>query len=136
MAISLNLSGVQARSFEPLPEGKYLVEVLEVKAKIAASSGAPMLAWTFRVLDEDYEGRQLFTNTVLTDNSLWKLKSFLIALGYTEEELNGEIELDPDELVGLQAVARVKTREYQGETRNDVNALEAVAVAEPSTAAE
>ena len=126
MAISLNLAGVQARSFEALPEGKYLVEVLEVKPKTAASSGAPMLAWVFRVLEEDYAGRQLFTNTVLTDVSLWKLKGFLIALGYTEEELAGELELDPDELTGLQAIARVKVRDYNGEARNDVASLEAI----------
>lgn len=120
--ISIDLSGIVTREFEALPAGRYPVEVLDVTREIS-KNGNPMLNWQFSVVGGEFDGRRLFTNTMLMDSSLWKLRMFLLALGYDEADLEGPIELELEELIGLTALARVAQRVYEGELRNEIRAL-------------
>jgi Protein of unknown function (DUF669) len=121
--IAVDFTDVESKDFAAIPVGNYVIEVASVEER-ETKKGDPMLNWGLRVIEGDYEGRMLFTNTVLTKNSLWKMKQFLTALGFSEGDLTGEIDLDPDtDLVGLTAIARVTQRVYEGELRNDVKGL-------------
>lgn len=121
MSLPINFAGVQAsQNFEPVAAGTYEVAVHAVKAK-KSSTGKPMLEWVFEIQEEgDAWGHRIFTNTILEANSLWRTKDFLLALGFSEEELAAEFELDPADLVGLGAMAVLGVEEYQGQKRNRV----------------
>ena len=124
MPIVLNLAGVQAsQALTPVPAGQYVVAVNSVKMK-TASTGTPMLEWIFAVEEGPYAGRRLFTNTVVgKQDAMWRVKDFLLALGFAPEELEGAVELEPEQLIGLTATAVVNVREYNGENRNEIKRL-------------
>ena len=125
MAIQLDFTGVEALNFFPVPPGKYHCTVAGVKPK-AASTGSKMLEWVMQVETDEFAGRRLFLNTVLTEKSLWKTKQCLLALGFTEDELEGNFELDPVELVGLECIVVAGVEEYQGVERNSVDRFEPI----------
>lgn len=50
--------------FEPLPDGKYEVEVEKLELT-ESKKGDPMLSIWFKVLDGEYEGSKLFYNKVM-----------------------------------------------------------------------
>lgn len=122
MAISLDLSGVQS-TFEAIPAGKYLVTLTSLRNK-TSSTGKPMLEWIFTVADSEFRRRKLFVNTILQKEFLWKTKQLLIGLGMTKEELAGNVDIEPAELIGLQAIALVSVRALQdGSNGNHVDNL-------------
>ena len=53
---------VEEREFEPVPDGKYQVNVDQVELVRAKSSGNPMLKWTLRILAPRFRGRLLWRN--------------------------------------------------------------------------
>lgn len=114
--MNLDFSNVPSR--EPLEEGIYTLTIAKVEETTAKSSGNPMLAVEYDVMG--CEGRKLFDNFVLTDKALWKLKELLDALGMDTSVM---VELDPNELVGLQVQAKVVQEEYNGETVNRVKKI-------------
>ena len=117
---TLNFAGVQASGdLSPIPDGTYEMSVVSVKPK-TASTGSPMLEWVFEVESGNFTGRRVFSNTILLANSLWRTKDFLIALGFTDDELNGEFELVPSELIGLRAYAIVGSKMVSGTMRNEI----------------
>jgi hypothetical protein len=153
--IRINFTGVEGRkTFHLLPAGKYIAEVTDYTEDEASDEadnpGARMINWEFtiestvgeetaivaRVKDPEtkkvseeeikVEGRRVYDNMVMVENSFWRIKSFLDALWLATD---GEIELWPDQIVGLRLVLQVgmqrakkdrKTgREYRA--RNKVN---------------
>lgn len=97
--------------FEPIPKGTYTVEVVNVderETKGGKNPGSPMLAWEFQVVDdEDYEGRKLWHNTVITEKSKGFLMGFLLAFHDEEELRSPEFTIDPDGYEGKRAIAVV-----------------------------
>jgi len=119
MPITVDFTQTSAEN-EPLDEGFYGATVSACKAK-QSSAGNPMLEWRFTVeTPDEFAGRSVFTNTVLTPGALWKLYAFLKGLGYTSEELAGELEFDPSDVIGLTCMIQVIQRAYQKQMRNDV----------------
>ena len=129
----LNLSEVEDRSFEALPAGRYVVkfsgfEMRETQDKPGNKlpAGTPMINWEMTVLrdaktgDTKYENRRLWTNTIIHERTLFNLKGILKACGWSDEDLSEELDFDPEQVVGAEVVAVVATREYQGDTVNDV----------------
>lgn len=121
-AFSVDFTNVQTLNMAPLPAGEYYVQVVACKPK-TSSTGKGMLEWQYRVVEGEYENRRVFQNTMMQPENLWKLKQNLIGLGFTEEDLGGNIELNPDELIGLECFAIVTQRDYQGQMRNNVDRL-------------
>lgn len=121
MAIKVNFSDIQ--TFETLPTGNYSVIVESVELRDSKSSEYPYLNWTLEVQEGDYAGRKLWLITSLNPKALWKLQETLAALGYETDALKGELEFDPEEFVGCEAVASVILTQYQGREQNQVESL-------------
>lgn len=125
-----SLEGVKS-GFDPLPAGRYDVEVTDAEetkaSQEAKNPGAPMIKIEFTVInDEEYEGRKLWLNLVFTEKSMGPVKGNLLALGYTEEEMaDKKFEVNADELVERRAIALVKvgTNPKTKEANNSVKRL-------------
>lgn len=65
---SLEITDVD--SFEPMPDGEYLSEVVLVEVTKTKETNKLMAAWRFKVMEgEEGAGRYIFKNSILTDNA-------------------------------------------------------------------
>lgn len=121
----LDLTEVKEEAMEPIPAGWVDCIIEEVEAKRAESSGAPMLAWKFKVLDvegqEEIKGRRLFWNTVLNHNfGLVNAKKASLICDPTAD-LSGVRPADFSDLcVGKHISVKTSVKLYQGRRRNEV----------------
>ena len=113
MAINLDFSSVPSR--EPLEEGVYHLQIAKVE-ETTSSTGNPMLKVEYNVLGVE-GNRKLWDNYVLIDKCLWKVKELFDALGIDTSAL---VEMDVNELVGLEVQAKVIQETYNGDTKNCV----------------
>ena len=116
MAINLDFSSVPSR--EPLEEGVYHLQIAKVE-ETNSSTGNPMLKVEFNVLGVD-GNRKLWDNYVLIDKCLWKVKELFDALGIDTSAL---VEMDVNELVGLEVQAKVIQETYNGDIMNRVKKI-------------
>lgn len=74
--------------FERVPDGRYQTTVENVELGTTKTTGNPMLKWKLRISGPKYANRILWKNTVITDNSLGRVKSELRMCGYSLEKLS------------------------------------------------
>lgn len=93
--------------FQPMPNGVYDAIVSDGVETVvgpdgkAENVGKPMFKWEFTISDEEYEGRKAWLNTTVSEKAMPILKSFLKAVGFTDEELDNEnFALDVDDVIG------------------------------------
>ena len=113
MAINLDFSSVPSR--EPLEEGVYHLQIAKVE-ETSSSTGNPMLKVEYNVLGVE-GNRKLWDNYVLIDKCLWKVKELFDALGIDTSAL---VEMDVNELVGLEVQAKVIQETYNGDAVNRI----------------
>lgn len=127
----VNLSGADTSTFEPMPAGRYVLRISDHEVKESGPNakhpGAQYINWEFDVQNEEYEGRKVWTNTMLThegcdcenaeeiekfNKSLGNLVQLLLATGeYTKEDLADEdLEIDFTDLYGTDVGAVLKIR--------------------------
>ena len=111
--LNLDFSSVPSR--EPLEEGVYHLRIAKVEETVS-STGNPMLKVEYDVMDVS-GNRKLWDNYVLIDKCLWKVKELFDALGIDTSAL---VEMDVDELVGLEVQAKVIQETYNGDIMNRV----------------
>lgn len=116
MAINLDFSSVPSR--EPLEEGVYHLQIAKVE-ETNSSTGNPMLKVEYDVLGVA-GNRKLWDNYVLIDKCLWKVKELFDALGIDTSAL---VEMDVNELVGLEVQAKVIQETYNGDIMNRVKKI-------------
>jgi len=106
---------VEDREFEPIPDGKYQVNVERVELTRAQTSGNPMLKWTLRVIAPQFRGRLLWRNNVIAtrENIKW-LKTDLHTCGLDLEKLS-ELPNNLDKLLNVKVEVTKRTR---GENEN------------------
>jgi hypothetical protein len=120
MPININLKGVKTDEFAPLPKGRYKVSVYDCKPGRSKNNN-PKLTMEFRVLEpEDMKGRRVWAEVSLLETALFTLKRYLIATGYTEEQLAGNVEFEPSDQLGKELVVQIGHREYNGEMRQEI----------------
>ena len=106
---------IQDRNFEPVPDGKYQVNVEKVEITRAKSSGKPMLKWELKILAPKYQGRLLWHyNLILSPENISWLKTDLHICGLDLEKVS---EL-PDRLVELLDVKIEVNKRTKGENEN------------------
>ena len=116
MAINLDFSSVPSR--EPLEEGVYHLQIAKVE-ETNSSTGNPMLKVEYNVLGVE-GNRKLWDNYVLIDKCLWKVKELFDALGIDTSNL---VEMDVNELVGMEVQAKVIQETYNGDIMNRVKKI-------------
>jgi hypothetical protein len=138
----LNLADVEDRSFEALPAGRYRLkindyEMREVKQDGKLPKGTPMINWEFLVVcnaktgDEQYANRRLWMNSIIHERTLFNLKGLLRATGrFTDEDLAGELDFEPEDVLGYEVIGVVAQREYNGDMVNDVKRVVALSEGE------
>lgn len=78
--------------FDALPAGPYAARLVEVKTDGEGAAG-PYWVWKFEVVTPtEFEGRNLWANTSLSEKALWKIKEMFDAFGYTTDS-------DTDDLI-------------------------------------
>lgn len=105
--MKLDLRGVKAGS-EPIPDGRYPIEVVDADIKKGKESQQPYLWMHLRVTEGEEENRRVFFQGTLNADS----QGLGITMGSINalmgEDVTGkQFELDTDELVGLEADAIV-----------------------------
>lgn len=129
--VKVNLADVGS-NFPVLTPGKYACRFASAEYKAQSkSSGQPYYLLTFVVdeeLNDDGGGQKLFRNLSLQSQALWALKGALKAMGADEDDLASD-EVDLDEvfagLIGGLVSLKVGIRPYNGQDRNEVQAIEA-----------
>lgn len=109
--VKLDFSGVEA--FVKCAEGQHVVKLVEIE-ETESQAGNDMLNATFKVIKGQSTGATLYDNFVLTEKALWKLQSFLVAIG---KKADGKVMLDLDALIGKTCIVEVEHEEYDGKTR-------------------
>ena len=129
MVLDLNDVDESAPTYAVLPVGIYDA-VVENAEFGPSSNNNPMISWTFKIIDPQYEGRFLFYHTTLhTDQGRARLKRMLLRL-YTDLDLskfNPRKFCDEGEGLGMPCRVKVKIGRYQGEKRNNVTDVLAAA---------
>lgn len=119
--LKINFAEVES-SFEALPEGRYDCVIDRVEVRESQSSEHDYLNWTFKILEDDHEGRLLWLITSLSPRALFRLKDVYLELGVIEDE--DELELEWDDDVDIQP------REGPQVTQPDVEGMAVTVVVE------
>lgn len=114
--ISVDMTGVEA--FTRCPEGQWLAKVKKVELGEVQGSGDDALKAQFEVIEGSAKGNTVFETFSLTEKALWKLKSFLMAIG---NKADGKMTLDLDKLEGKICGIDVIHDEYQGTKRAKIS---------------
>jgi len=140
MGFRVNFSDVESKSFDPVPAGTYHVKITDGELKETSGGGklpggTPMINWEFTIQNGPYEGRRLWTNTVIHERTLFNLKALLEASGrFNEAQLSGgDIDFEIDDLIGADLKIVVAQREYNGDTVNDVKRFKKISAEEVET---
>jgi len=106
---------VEEREFEPIPDGKYQVNVERVELTRAQTSGNPMLKWTLRIIAPRFRGRLLWRNNVMAtrENIKW-LKTDLHTCGLSLEKIS-DLPANLERLINIKLEVTKRTR---GENEN------------------
>jgi len=97
-------------SREEVPDGYYDTQVEEVRLSKTPRTGNPMLSWKLRIVSEDFEGRTLNKNRVITEKTLAFLKDDLTRCGVQLARLS-ELPLRLEEMFGLKINILKKTKD-------------------------
>lgn len=106
---------VEEKEFDPVPDGKYQVNVEKVEITTAKTSGNRMLKWMLRILAPRFRGRVLWRNNVMAtrENIKW-LKGDLHTCGLDLEKLSDL----PANLERLLDVKLEVTKRTKGDNEN------------------
>lgn len=107
----LDFTGIEA--YVKCAEGQHVVKLIDIE-ETESQAGNDMLNATFQVVNGTSTGAKLYDNFVLTEKALWKLQSFLVAVGM---KADGKVVLDLDKLIGKTCIVEVAHEEYEGKTR-------------------
>lgn len=115
--LKLNMEGVE--SYTRCPEGEWLAKLTKIEMGEVQGSGDDCLKARFEVIKGSAKGNTMFETFALSEKALWKLKSFLEAIGV---KATGKISLDLDKLEGKICIIDVIHDEYNGTKRAKISA--------------
>ena len=114
--LKVDMTGVE--SYTRCSEGEHLAKVKKVEMGTVQGSGDDCIKAVFEVLKGSDKGCQVFETFSLSEKALWKLKSFLQAIGI---KADGKLTLDLDKLEGKICVIDVIHEEYNGQKRAKIS---------------
>ena len=105
-------------SFEPIPAGRYPVEVDDAE-EMTSRKGDPMIKLIFKVLEGEYTGRIIYNYIVFNEGGMFSARKAIEALGV--EFVKGQaVSINPDQLVGKTLEVDGKIDPYEGREINAV----------------
>ncbi len=114
----LDLSGFVPNQSAYIPPGEYLV-VVEDMEEMVSSTGNPMWKLTDSVLTEgEFQGMTLVDFLTLTPKALWRVVSFLNAVGIPTPKK--KLSIPKGMLVGKTFIAVVIDDEYKGQVKSKI----------------
>lgn len=116
---NLDFTSVEAKNFDPIPEGMYALEIVEAEEK-TSSKGSQMIVVVFQ---EPESKTRIWENYVIQQNCLWKLKELLDVVGI---DTSGSLDLDASELVGVMVRGKVIQDTYDDKITNRVKKVYAI----------
>lgn len=114
--LKVDMTGVE--SYTRCSEGEHLAKVKKVEMGTVQGSGDDCIKAVLEVLKGADKGCQVFETFSLSEKALWKLKSFLQAIGI---KADGKLTLDLDKLEGKICVIDVIHEEYNGQKRAKIS---------------
>lgn len=114
--VKVNMEGVE--SFTRCPEGEWLARLKKADMGEVQGSGDDCIKAQFEVIKGSAKGNTVFETFSLTEKALWKLKSFLDAVGMKS---NGKLTLDLDKMEGKVCIIDVIHDEYNGQKRAKIS---------------
>lgn len=119
--------------FTPVPPGEYDMYVETATAK-QSSSGKDMFALRFKIESGPHEGRNVFSNIVISPESnaasgffFRKMAAFGLDQEYFDkrgtQSITSTLEEIAGELENRRCVAEVTVRSFSGQDRNDINTI-------------
>lgn len=114
--VRVDLTGVE--SYTRCPEGEWLARLKKIDVGEVQGSGDDALKAQFEVIKGEAKGNSVFETFSLSEKALWKLKSFLDAVGMKSD---GKLNLDLDKMEGKICIIEVIHDEYNGVKRAKIN---------------
>lgn len=114
--VKINMEGVE--SFTRCPEGEWLARLKKAEMGEVQGSGDDCIKAQFEVIKGSAKGNTVFETFSLTEKALWKLKSFLDAVGMKS---TGKLTLDLDKMEGKVCIIDVIHDEYNGQKRAKIS---------------
>ena len=71
-----------------VPDGRYQVVIENVELTSTKTTSNPMLKWKLRILGPSHHNRMLWKNSVITENSLGRVKTELRLCGYALDKIS------------------------------------------------
>lgn len=104
----------EERQFDPVPDGKYQVNVDKVELTRSRVSEKPMLRWTLRILGPTCRNRLLWKNNMITAESMKWFKTDIHTAGLDLADITDL----PARMVELQNVKLDIVKKTKGENEN------------------
>lgn len=106
----------------PIPVGIYEAIVEKVEQKVSRK-GNEMVLWTFLLTHDGFEGRRAFKNSMLMESARFYLMRDLVAIGYTEEEVQQGQTLDMEDWIDRPCAVVMVAGEYDGKPTSNVDRI-------------
>lgn len=115
--VKVDMTGVE--SYNRCPEGEWVARLKKIEETTLQGSGDDALRAQFEVIKGEAKGNSVFETFSLTEKALWKLKSFLDAIGMKS---SGRLSLDLDKLEGKICIIDVVHNERNGTKYANISA--------------
>lgn len=111
--IKVDFEGIESGGGRAVADGVYSATIDKVEEE-ESSEGNPMLKLEYKLKN----GARLYDNVSLLPQALWRFKTLLEVVGVEVED--GEMEIDPADLVGKELKVEVTNEKWQGKDRPKV----------------
>lgn len=111
----MKIDFTKVKGLDPIPVGWYQGSIVKAEETVSKSSNNPMINVQWKIEGGKFDGRVIFDSLVFAENTLWRVKRTLQALGYAND-FKGDV--IPDELVGKSADLQVEIQESEGSDEN------------------
>jgi hypothetical protein len=99
--IRVNFTGVRTDGFEPFPVGEPLHFTIYNIKEAKSKAGNDKLTFEFKAVEGN---RRAWRDFSLMPTALWGLKRLLVELGVSAEDLEGEFDFDPNDILGREVI--------------------------------
>lgn len=118
---SYKFTNQENKSFDPVPAGDYIVEVVECEFGLTKDRGDDKMSLILRV---DGKDSTLYETLTFTEKSAWRIDTFVkstnLIIDGKSPALNQPIEFTESMVVGLRGWVTLFVDEYKGEKKNKV----------------